>query len=133
MLEFTGERYVPDVTGEIRHEHLHRYGLALGLLAGKDVLDIACGEGYGSAMLAAEARSVIGIDNAAKVVAHARKTYKKSTNLTFEVGDAKAIPLDDQSVDVVVSFETIEHLAEQDEMLAQIARVLRPGGLLIIS
>ena len=54
-MEFTGERYVPTEAGEIRHEHLHRYAWCARLVENKDVLDIACGEGYGSAMLAKHA------------------------------------------------------------------------------
>ena len=61
-MEFTGERYVPTEGGEIRQEHLHRYAWCLPAVVGKDVLDIASGEGYGSAMLAAHARSVVGVD-----------------------------------------------------------------------
>ncbi len=133
MLDFTGERFIPTEEGEIRYEHMHRYGCVLDLAAGRDVLDIACGEGYGSAMLAGRARSVIGIDISEKAAAHARASYRNLPNLSFMAGNATAIPLADACVDVVVSFETIEHLGGQEEMIAQIRRVLRPDGVLIIS
>ncbi|TAM64375.1 MAG: glycosyltransferase [Rhodanobacter sp.] len=132
-MKFTGERYVPTEQGEIRHEHLHRYAWCKPLVTGKDVLDIACGEGYGSVMLARQARSVKGVDIAESAVEHARATYGGVQGLEFLCGDAARIPLDDHSVDVVVSFETIEHHDRHREMLSEIGRVLRPNGLLVIS
>jgi O-antigen biosynthesis protein len=131
-LEFTGERYLPEISGEIRLEHLHRYLIARELSHGKRVLDIACGEGYGSAILASVAARVFGVDIAADVIAHASSKYVVP-NLEFSAGACEAIPLPDCSVDVVVSFETIEHVQRQEEMLREMRRVLCPGGLLIIS
>lgn len=132
-MEFTGERYVPTEAGEIRHEHLHRYAWCGRLVTGKEVLDIACGEGYGSAMLARCALSVVGVDIAESAVQHAREAYGDIPSLEFRCGDAAKIPLADGSVDVVVSFETIEHHDRHREMLSEIRRVLRPNGFLIIS
>ena len=133
MLDFTGERFVPTESGEIRYEHMHRYGWILNLVKGRDVLDIACGEGYGSALMTGEARRVFGVDISESAIRHAREKYLSITNLQFRVGSATQIPLEDASVDVVVSFETIEHLLEQREMLAEIRRVLRADGILVIS
>lgn len=132
-MKFTGERYVPAETGEIRYEHLHRYAGCGPLLAGRHVLDIACGEGYGAAMLAASAASVTGVDISEDAIAHAARAYAGVPNLRFMAGSAAAIPLADASMDAVVSFETIEHLAEQEAMLAEIRRVLRPDGFLVLS
>ena len=61
-LAFTGERFIPGAPGEIAHEHWHRYAFARRLVAGRRVADVACGEGYGSALLAAAASTVIGLD-----------------------------------------------------------------------
>ena len=133
MLDFTGERFLPTEKGELRYEHMHRYAWCLEFCGGKDVLDIACGEGYGSALLAPKARSVVGVDISAAAVAHAKATYGQLSNAQFICGSATKIPRTDASADVVVSFETIEHLAEQQEMLAEIRRVLRREGVLIIS
>jgi GT2 family glycosyltransferase/SAM-dependent methyltransferase len=133
MIEFTGERFVPTEHGVIRQEHLHRYAWCLPLVEGKDVLDVASGEGYGSAMLASKARSVRGVDISHDAVNHAAERYAALGNLQYLQGSAAAIPLADDSVDVVVSFETIEHLLEQDEMMAEIRRVLRPDGILVMS
>lgn len=132
-MKFTGERYLPTEQGAIRHEHLHRYAWCAALCTDKDVLDIACGEGYGSALLAGSARSVIGVDVAAEAVEHARLAYVATPRLQFKLGDAAEIPLADTSVDVVVSFETIEHHDRHLEMLSEIRRVLRPDGILVIS
>lgn len=131
-MEFTGERYVPAMEGQMKYEHLHRYALCLELVAGKSVLDIASGEGYGAALLASVAESVKGVDIDAGSVEHARHLYYKP-NLSFVAGSCDRIPLPDHSFDVVTSFETIEHHDKHEEMLDEIKRVLKPGGMLIIS
>nr|WP_290693297.1 glycoside hydrolase family 99-like domain-containing protein [Halomonas sp. UBA3074] len=129
----TGERYLPNVlTGDIIAEHMHRYYLAQGYVENKDVLDIACGEGYGSHYLAQTAASVVGVDVDPATVEHAQATYSYP-GLNYRQGDCAAIPLPDSSVDVVVSFETIEHHDRHEAMMEEIKRVLRPEGLLIIS
>src|SRR6516165_3790374 len=117
-MNFTGERYVPGVEGNIELEHRHRYLFARELCRGKDVLDLASGEGYGSAMLAGVAGSVVGVDIASDAVAHAQKTYVRR-NLRFMIGSCAEIPLRDASVDVVVSFETLEHHAQHEEMMTE--------------
>lgn len=131
-MPFTGERYVPEVRGQIYYEHLHRYSLALRLARGADVLDIASGEGYGAAYLSMVARSVVGVDIDPQSVRHAASRYTEM-NLSFRVGSCTHIPLADASVDLVVSFETIEHLSEQDQFVREILRVLRPDGRLLMS
>ena len=128
----TGERLMTDNRTQTVPEHLHRYAIACELARGLDVLDVACGEGYGTMLLSKHAASAVGVDIARAAVDHATTKYT-SGNLRFLQGSATAIPLATASVDVVVSFETIEHLREHDEMITEIRRVLRPGGTLIIS
>jgi ubiquinone/menaquinone biosynthesis C-methylase UbiE len=133
-LEFTGERMVPlsgvhyGVT-----EHLHRYAIALELTKGKNVLDIACGEGYGSFLISKVANSVIGVDISEEAIHHAAQKYQRD-NLKYLVGSADQIPVADHSVDIVVSFETLEHHDKHDEMFLEIKRVLKSDiGILLMS
>lgn len=132
MLKDNGERFMPDWKGDTELEHLHRYQMALGYIEGKRVLDVASGEGYGSAILATRAAQVVGVDLSPEAVEHAREQYRRP-NLEFHVGSATSLPLETAAFDVVVSFETLEHLPGQEEMLSELARVLRPDGLLILS
>lgn len=131
-LATTGERLMTDNRSHNLAEHLHRYAIACRLAPGRTVLDIASGEGYGSHLLASHAAFVYGVDVAADAVAHASRKYRRR-NLRYQQGGATSIPLQNESVDLVVSFETIEHLREHDEMMAEIRRVLRPNGTLIMS
>jgi 2-polyprenyl-3-methyl-5-hydroxy-6-metoxy-1,4-benzoquinol methylase len=126
------ERLLTDTFTVTSVEHLHRYAMVTPVCAGKDVLDIASGEGYGSNLLAQSARSVIGVDISNEVIESAKLKYSRP-NLRFLCGTADAIPLEACSVDVVVSFETLEHHDKHDEMLSEITRVLRANGVLIIS
>lgn len=131
-MEFTGERYVPGVRGQIQFEHLHRYMLAIRYAAGRDVLDIACGEGYGAAALARSARSVLGVDIAEEAVTHAKGRYE-ADNLRFVQGSLSAIPSEDASSDLIVCLETLEHISDHERALQELHRVLRPDGMLLIS
>lgn len=132
-LEATGERFLPgEMQGRIVLEHLHRYVFASQLVQDKVVLDIASGEGYGSFYLAKFARRVIGVDIAEEAVNHAMAKYIRA-NLAYQLGSCTALPLEDGAVDVIVSFETIEHHAEHEAMMRELKRVLRPGGLVVIS
>ena len=130
--QVTGERLVPEVQhGELVHaEHLTRYALAAQLAPGKRVLDAASGEGYGTALLtAAGARSAMGVDIDEQTVAHARARHSAE----FEVADVVSLPFPDGSFDLVVSFETIEHVLDPERALNELRRVLAGGGLLLIS
>jgi 2-polyprenyl-3-methyl-5-hydroxy-6-metoxy-1,4-benzoquinol methylase len=131
ILEPTDERMVPESAHKATFwEHVYRYAFASRFVGQKRVLDIACGEGYGAAALQQSgAANVIGVEISEAVCEHARAKY----GLDVRPGSAENIPLDDNSIDVVVSFETIEHLVHPDHFLDECARVLVPGGRLIIS
>jgi SAM-dependent methyltransferase len=132
-LTFTGEFLVPGASGAWSEAlHRARYQFACQDVAGKDVLDIACGIGYGAAALAAaEARSVDGVDIRPENVAHARQSYR-APNLRFLPGDITSFG-ETASYDVIVCFETIEHLSSPHTALRNCLRLLRPGGVLWIS
>jgi ubiquinone/menaquinone biosynthesis C-methylase UbiE len=131
-LECTEERIVPGKVREaLFREHEDRYVFAGQFVSGKDVLDVACGVGIGTSyLLRAGARSCTGLDIDRSAIAYARATYP---NCAFVESDATSIGLPDSSVDVVVSFETIEHIKDQHKFLFECKRVLRPGGLLVCS
>src|SRR5579863_4454798 len=139
MLEFTGERFVPGATNvpkasvnRIGQEHLARYALASQIVAGRDVLDFASGEGYGVAMmLRAGARLAHGMELAQDAVEHARATYGAG-GAEYFTGDVRTTRLD-RSYDVITCFEFIEHVAEQAEVIRNAKAHLRAGGFLIIS
>jgi ubiquinone/menaquinone biosynthesis C-methylase UbiE len=131
-LEFTGERIVPGKTADsLFREHEERYVFAGQYVAGKDILDVACGTGVGTSFLReVGARSVRGIDIDPGAIAFASATYE---DCHFAQGDATSLCLPDSSVDVVVSFETIEHVTDQRKFFLECRRVLRPGGMLVCS
>ena len=128
----TGERLLTGYFDRFTVEHIHRYAIAQGIARDLDVLDIACGEGYGSVLLSAAAKSVVGVDIDAGVIKHASSKYARPS-LRFLTGSADRMPLPDNSVDLVVSFETLEHHDKHEEMLLEVKRVLRPDGLFLIS
>jgi SAM-dependent methyltransferase len=125
------ERIVPEETppGPLA-VHEARYRFALPYCAGREVLDAACGVGYGSALLATEARRVVGVDLSAEAIEHARSRYGAG-NLEFRMCDVVSLDLQDASFDAVCSFETIEHLPDPNAFLGHVARVLREDGVFI--
>ncbi|MBA2361831.1 MAG: methyltransferase domain-containing protein, partial [Actinobacteria bacterium] len=128
------ERFVPEVMrGElVDAEHRGRYWWVGGLVQGRRVLDAGCGIGYGSTILAESgAATVVGIDVAESVVEAARG--RESAGVRFEVGNVQDLGFDDESFDVVVSFEVIEHLDDYTAALSEFARVLTPDGVLAVS
>jgi ubiquinone/menaquinone biosynthesis C-methylase UbiE len=129
--EPTGERMVPESADLFTFwEHVYRYAFACRFVKGKRVLDIACGEGYGSAALQnAGAAHVIGVDISETACDHARRKY----GIDAKPGSADKIPMADASVDVIVSFETIEHVPQPEHFLDECFRVLVPEGILVIS
>jgi SAM-dependent methyltransferase len=128
------ERFVPgSADGElIEVEHLARYLWASQLVEGRSVLDAGCGVGYGSALLArAGAADVVGIDLSAQAVEAARAGAPENT--AFLVGDVHELSFEPGRFEVLVCFEVIEHVDRQDAVIAELARVLAPDGVLAIS
>ncbi len=129
---WTGERLETFITNEIMTEHLHRYAMALQMSEGKNVLDIACGEGYGANLLASSSGVVTAVDADPLTISRAKEKYR-SPNIQFMTGSVLDIPVPDNSVDLVTCFETLEHLEEHEKMMQELKRVLKPDGLILIS
>ncbi len=117
-----------------RRFHKARYEFAAERVAGKAVADISCGPGYGTALLvsAGNAARAVGVDIDEEAIGYAQAVYGGG-NVEYLTADGQATGLEDDSFDVVVSFETIEHLPDDQALVAEFARLLRPGGQLIIS
>lgn len=128
-----GERFVPTLpVAELALEHWHRYLLASQFAAERHVLDVACGVGYGSDLLARTAKRVLGIDRDQQAINWARINYNRP-NLEFRCADAVEFRSGEAEFGVIVSFETIEHLPSPATFLERLKIALRPGGILLIS
>jgi ubiquinone/menaquinone biosynthesis C-methylase UbiE len=117
---------------ERRQFHLARYEFALAHCRGKRVLDGACGTGYGSALIGSVAESVVGIDCAPDAIAYASATYA-APNVSFRTSFVESTPFPDNTFDVVLSFETVEHTLCPRAHLMEVARLLDPSGVAIVS
>ncbi|MFP5225459.1 MAG: class I SAM-dependent methyltransferase [Actinomycetota bacterium] len=129
-IAFTGERVVPDEPGWEWCFEAHRFGyddLIARLPGGARVLDVGCGEGYGTASIAEHAGFTVGCDASAEAVKHARDKYG-TDQLAWVVCDAQALPFADDAFDVVASLQVIEHFTDTDAHLSGVARILRADG-----
>jgi SAM-dependent methyltransferase len=132
VLKLTGERTLPGIPEENYwfQRHVIAYRFAADLVRGGAVLDAGCGEGYGTAMLGEAAASVVGLDLEPDVIDHARARYPR---IRFEVADLLELPFPDATFDAVVSLQVIEHLQRPLEFVSECARVLKPGGALVLA
>lgn len=128
------ERIVPEVeTYETYQEHYARYNFASKFCKERMVLDVACGVGYGAHHLIKNgAKSVIGVDMSKDAITYA-KAYYTHPKIAFIAGDATKLPFSDNFFDVIVSFETIEHIKEYERYLSECKRVLKGEGVFICS
>jgi SAM-dependent methyltransferase len=132
-LELTGERTLPDVPAENYwyRRHLAVYEWIAARVAGAVVLDMACGEGYGSAVLARTAARVVGVDGNPEAHEHARLKYARG-NVRFEWGAVESYG-EPGAFDAVVFLQTIEHVVDPPAVLRHFARIARPGATVYIS
>jgi SAM-dependent methyltransferase len=141
-LDGGGERYVPELHRGtmLEPEHHCRYEWIAPLASGRDVLDAGCGVGWGSLILASNgARSVVGVDIDESAIVNARERAAEDARdhaapeTDFVRGDLRRLPFDDGSFDLVACFEAIEHVEEPSEVVNELRRVLRRGGILAVS
>lgn len=133
--EFMHERYVPGTWSKItEYEHLPRYVFAKQFAQGARILDFGCGTGYGTALLAESAQSVLGLDIDLAALNWARQTHRRA-NLRFELNSDLGAGLEPSSFDLITCFELIEHVDEkaQRQLIDNFARFLSPKGRLLIS
>ncbi len=126
---------VPEIGDPLRAlEHYHRYLYASRFVKDRRALDVACGEGYGTAFLSLNAQSVLGIDADDALVTQARQKYSEFTRARFQSGRCEEPLTSPRSVDVVVSFSTLEYIAVEPRrrFMDNIKTALRPGGILVI-
>ncbi|MGA9351657.1 MAG: methyltransferase domain-containing protein, partial [Anaerolineae bacterium] len=131
----TGERMIPRFHHEavIYAEHIVRYLFATRFVGGKRVLDVASGVGYGADLLSsAGGAEVVALDRSPEAVRYGKK-HHSGFRPTYVLGDVQSLPFQNAQFDVVVSFETIEHVSDYQRFLAEVKRALRPDGLFIVS
>lgn len=127
------ERFEPAETGgRILYEHLHRYAICRDRVAGQRVLDVACGAGYGTNILAQVAAHATGLDLDEGAIRTARRRYRRQ-NLKFVAADCCNMPFEDGSFDAVTANEMIEHIEDHDAFIDEVKRVLQPGGMFMVS
>lgn len=133
-MEINKERFLPsDNDPMINYDHLHRYAFAKRYVKGKKVLDLACGEGYGSYILSEDAEQVIGIDLDGDIINHASSKYIR-TNIEFMQGSILEVPIEGKGLfDVIVCFEAIEHIEDHKRLLREVKRLLKENGSFIVS
>jgi ubiquinone/menaquinone biosynthesis C-methylase UbiE len=134
-MEFTGEQVVLGQTPHrVEAEHLVRYEYIKALAQDKVVLDVACGSGYGAALIGKTAKEVYGVDISPEAITHAEKNFS-APNTHFILGSGAELTFDDKFFDIVTSFETIEHLNSEDtkKYLAGIHRTLKDDGVFYVS
>lgn len=136
VADMADERLVPEMVPwhqqQMIKDHLARYEFATQFVTKKIVADMACGSGYGSKLLSKKAKQVFGIDISVDAVEYASKLYP-GKKIIYLNEDVCKTSLKSNSVDAVVSFETLEHIANQKRLIAEVKRILRPGGLFVVS
>jgi len=126
------ERYTTEHLFHQWYEHWHRYYWVLPLIKDLQLADLACGEGYGAALLAQHAKHVTAVDIDAVTIQKAQQKYPQE-NIRFVCADALNTDLAADQFDCITSFETLEHLAEHEALLLEFKRLLKQDGVLIIS
>lgn len=137
-LQNTGERVIPEESGKgfarvnlVRHRVAHLYAIRR-IRGSRRVLDLGCGTGYGSAMVASRVGEVVGIDSSEEAVARAKARHRLD-NLEFLTMSATRLSFPDDSFDAAYSIHVTEHVEDVELHLSEVARVLRPGGWFVVA
>jgi ubiquinone/menaquinone biosynthesis C-methylase UbiE len=117
-MKFTGERFHPEIKEFWSIEHLHRYKVIQNICKSRIILDVACGEGYGSSILSEVASCVYGVDISKEAIKHASNKYSNK-KIKFIHANGENLPFDNNFFDIIVSFETIEHLDQTSFVSSQ--------------
>jgi len=117
--------------GNVYFEHINRYYFALSFVKDKVVLDVACGSGYGTNILSQKAKKIFGVDIDSETINYAERHYKKD-NCNFINSKIEELKIDEK-VDVIVSFETIEHINDEEAYFKTVKSVLDKDGIFIVS
>jgi ubiquinone/menaquinone biosynthesis C-methylase UbiE len=126
------ERVCPEPHNTLYLEHLSAYELAARLVPGGVVVDVGCGHGYGAAHLARGGRKVLGVDLARDVLVTAARRYVHPS-LAYACADARHLGVSSGSVDLLTAFQVVEHLADAEGFIREVARVLRPSGVALLA
>lgn len=114
-------------------KHLFAYHFAKDLISGKNfIIEIGCGEGYGTNYLSQYVNHIVGLDNSEQVIQHASGKYRSKT-CSFKLYDGSEIPYHDNTFDAVISFQVIEHVQDDRNYLAEIHRIVKMGGIFIMT
>ena len=136
-MKFNGERFIPGQTNQrLENDHLERYKFVFEYIQDLDkdyeILDLACGEGYGSFLLSMiNTNNVTGVDISQETIEYAKNKYQKN-NLLFIKGDVRNFN-NNKQYDIIVSFETIEHVPFYEEVIKNYLKILKKNGKLFIS
>lgn len=138
MIQKTGERVVP---GEVHSEeeylmflrHVIAYEFALTKLGSEDnLLEVGCGEGYGTKMISNKVKKIVGLDVDKNLIVYAAEKYS-SENCIYQYYDGKKIPFDNNTFDAAISFQVIEHIDDDRNYISEVNRVLKPSGIFILT
>jgi ubiquinone/menaquinone biosynthesis C-methylase UbiE len=132
--ELSDERFfiAKNKNWSLYYQHIARYLFATKFVEEKLVLDVACGTGYGTALLAEKAYRAVGIDISKEAIIHCKKVYKEDS-VCFLNMDCTSLAFPNEIFDSIVSFETIEHIYDPEKFVKELYRVLKPGGQVLIS
>ena len=128
------ERAQHDEANNVTYQRCqYAYEFALSYIKDKKVLDIGCGNGYGTALMAKTAKEIVGLDYDAGTVEQNKEKYRSIANISFKQASIPPIPFEDGSFEVITAFQFIEHIEPRKEFLKECMRVLSPGGSLLVT